>query len=216
MTKIMLVNHFTDDERWLSAGSDAMALFIAGLCYSDRNLTDGRILKALAPRLCLAVSPDATEAAIDALLTGGWWTEDIDNYWVDRYFDYGLSKAEQEATRAKWARSKQRKRLHDNGNHDLCDPGRCRGALADRSTEDSTPESEGLYPTRPDPTRHDPTLREGSVEGSGRPSAASPPGRDADAPDTVAHLFVDDGSGFYCELCNLPSSHGQHLAAVAS
>lgn len=210
MSKIMLPNSFTDDERWLSTGSDAFALFISSLCWSDRSLTDGRILKAVAPRLCLTVSPDDAATAIRALLDAGLWVEDEENYWVPDYTEYGLPKAEQERVRARWRDDKRRRRLHNVGTHDECAPGKCLGASGTESTPEAAEESQPLYPTRHDPTRHDPTLREGSVEGSLAPAPATSPSREDAGRRIEAHAYTSDATGLYCEVCNLPQAHAAH------
>ena len=59
MTYIKVEQSHTDDARWVEAGADAFALHMAALVYSDRQLLDGLVPRAMAKR----ISPRRTRRA---------------------------------------------------------------------------------------------------------------------------------------------------------
>lgn len=196
MSSIQLENTYTEDERWLEAGASAFALHIAACCYSDRLNKDGRIPKAMAYRVALAVQPEAIPAAVAALLDTGFWEEDGADYVLVGYLEdkIGLSAEEKDANRARWAKDKARQRRHSMGNHDLCTPRMCPMAkqMSTKDTaSDSTRESTRVSSTttRLDTTRLDTTRPDsGGARESGRESwsAEAAPAHGSAAPEHPA------------------------------
>lgn len=81
--------------------------FVESLCYSARNLTDGRVPRAAAQRF-------GSGQAIRALLASGLWEEGGDCYVIHDYLDFNPSKAqvevERDAARSRMAHARSNKR----------------------------------------------------------------------------------------------------------
>ncbi|WP_151081427.1 hypothetical protein [Nocardioides cynanchi] len=200
MTYIRLEQAHTDDARWLEAGSDAFAVHVAALVYCDRQLLDGRISRAMAARVSLAVPPDRSAAAVAALLEHGFWTEVATGYLINNYDQHAFPAEQITRTRKRWTQDKERRRQHDVGDHSLCkDPRYC---AAIRSTVESTTESTGgrsrLNQTKPDQTQPEGL---GMGMGAATDSAGAPPAR-------LAHEFNP-----LADCCPLPPEHPCHLGA---
>ena len=127
MTYIKFEHAQVTDERWLGAGGDAVAIHLAALDFCDQHLTDGRISVAMAPRVSLAVSPEAGLSAIKVLVKRGLWTKDGRKYYrIPDYFNYGFPAEQVRRTQARWKDDKDRRRQHKVGDHSLCkDPKYC-------------------------------------------------------------------------------------------
>jgi hypothetical protein len=70
MSWIQIEDNFAYNPKMIKAGPEATVLFIGGLCYANRDLTDGFILKELLP--CIAPLPNPEELAkklVDELFT---------------------------------------------------------------------------------------------------------------------------------------------------
>lgn len=190
MTYIKVLHTDVADERWLTAGSDAFALHVAATVWCDRQLTDGRIPKAIARRGALAtIAPDETAAPIEALLEAGFWTDDGDAYVLVDYLEHAFPADQVKRTRDRWNQDKARRRQHAIGDHSLCkDPKYCPAVSKDVSTVDSTGGGSHLDQTRLDQTR--PDRRSGSGSGAkaaGGSAGATPPrpGRGVKCPHGV-------------------------------
>jgi hypothetical protein len=95
------------------AGPLAAWLYVCGLCYCARQLTDGRIPKAKVPRL--ADVPQAVKHAA-RLVEVGLWEDDGDDYVVHDWLAYNPGKAKVIANRQANARRVTRHRNgHRNG-----------------------------------------------------------------------------------------------------
>lgn len=203
MTYIKIEQSHTDDSRWLEAGPDAFALHVAALVYCDRQLLDGRITRAMALRVSLAVPPDRAADAVDALVAHGFWLEVATGYLIKDYEDHAFPADQIKRTRERWSQDKKRRRQHGLGDHSLCkDPKFCpaiRGDSTSGSTVDSTPGGSHPYQTRPDQT--------GGL-GMGRGAAAGSAG----APPHPLEPHPLDVSGFEdeCDACPLPPDHPVH------
>lgn len=174
------MNHTdADDERWIEAGADAFALHFAAIVWCDRQLSEGRISRAMASRVSLAVPPERVPDALAALVAAGFWTDDGDAYLIVDFHEHAFPADQVKRTRERWKADKDRRRQHALGDHSLCkDPKYCPAI----STKDSTVESEGgatsgrshLYQTRPDQTRPDKTRPLGrGLDGDGRSAATA-------------------------------------------
>ena len=77
----------------------AFAAWVRGLCYSSRNLTDGRIPKA-------ALRAIGTPRAAVELVANGKWTETPAGWLIHDYADHQRTSATVEKDREKWRKSK--------------------------------------------------------------------------------------------------------------
>lgn len=96
MTWVKLDDQFPDHPKVRRAGTDAAWLFVAGVCYCARYLTDGEIPREVIPTLTALRKPNA---AARALVTAGLWHETPDGYAVNDYLEFNPSKADVEGRR---------------------------------------------------------------------------------------------------------------------
>jgi hypothetical protein len=96
MTWVKLDDQFADHPKVLAAGPLAGWLYIAGLCYCARQLTDGLIPEGVARRL--ADVPNAPKH-IAALVRVGLWEQAEGDYRVHDYLDYQPGRERVLATR---------------------------------------------------------------------------------------------------------------------
>lgn len=85
----------------------AWTMWLHGLTYSSRNLTDGHIPAAILPRLSALKSP---ERAVEELVAAECWKVVEDGWAVVDYADHQRTKAQVEADRAAAAERKRRSR----------------------------------------------------------------------------------------------------------
>lgn len=104
-TWIKLHDNFWENPKVLAAGEDAALLYVQGLSYCSRNLTDGRIPTA-ALRNLTAKKEARTLARI--LVREGLWTETASGWEVHDYTVVQRSRAQVESAREA-ARERQRK-----------------------------------------------------------------------------------------------------------
>lgn len=107
----------------LKAGPLAGWMFIAGLCYCNRHLTNGKIPKAAVPSLAnwsgIGVfngmhGEDVTPEMCENQLTSvGLWDDKEDHFLVHDYRDFNFTKRQVQLLRAQWRRrqSKHRAKL---------------------------------------------------------------------------------------------------------
>jgi hypothetical protein len=199
MTYIKLEQKHADDARWIEAGADAFALHVAALVYCDRQLLDGCISRPMALRVSLAVPPDRAAAAVEALVSHGFWQEVATGYLIANYEQHAFPAEQIQRTRDRWKHDKDRRRQHDVGDHSLCkDPKFC---PAVRSTMESTTDAisggSHLNQTQPDQTQ--PDRREGVGVGvAAAGSAGAPHAR-------PKHAFTLE-----LECCPLPPENPVH------
>lgn len=99
---------FPEHPKVLAAGGDAAWLYICGLCFTNRNLTEGRIPKAVVPRLSDRKAP---ARLAQRLVDVGLWHEEKDAYVIHDWEKYNEGaeavKARKEqarnAARARWS-----------------------------------------------------------------------------------------------------------------
>jgi hypothetical protein len=96
VTWVRVDDGFFEHPKTVAAGDAAAYLFLAGLGYCNRRLTDGRIPKAMVPRLTTARRWPALAAR---LVEVGYWEDHGDCYQSHDYLEWNDSRAEVEAKR---------------------------------------------------------------------------------------------------------------------
>ncbi|MEU0236813.1 hypothetical protein ABZ234_03915 [Nocardiopsis sp. NPDC006198] len=122
MAWVRLSDDFYDHPKFDKAGSLGIALFAAGLAWSNRNLTDGFIPRKTALRMLDFedaveavrnadrngvtnalhnddLTPAVTRSAVQSLVDAGLWHAEEDGYRIHDYLDYQASKEQIEAGR---------------------------------------------------------------------------------------------------------------------
>jgi hypothetical protein len=214
-----------DDDRWIEAGADAFALHAAAMVYSDRQLLDGFIGRAMALRVSLAVPPERAPAAVDALVAAEFWVPEGNGYRIQRFHDHALPADQVARTRERWRVDKERKRQHNAGDHALCkDPKFC-PAIRVESTSDSTVDSTSggshSYPTQQDQTRPDRRSGYGDGRANGPTTAdAEPAAAKEQAPARIGQMpparHLPEPHPLGADCCALPDIHPVHLRRSAS
>lgn len=92
MAWVKIDDHLDDNEKVAEAGPLGLALYVAGLCYCNRNLTDGRIRKGVARKLQDFSAFKGPQPVIDQLLAVGLWVEDDKGYLIPDYLDFQPSR----------------------------------------------------------------------------------------------------------------------------
>jgi hypothetical protein len=199
-TWIKLHDNLFENPKILAAGDDAALLYIQGLLYCSRNLTDGRI-PTPALRMLTARKDARTLARI--LVREGLWIETATGWEVHEYLLHQRSKAtilkEREGTRNRVAAFRERKR-NGGGN----------GPVTKAETETEA-ETDNPTPTPPPPNcvTH-PIIRgetEALVAGAGRP-------RKTIDPSQVSELRAVRGAVFKSHA--LPVTSRSERSAPAS
>lgn len=96
MTWIRLDDQLPEDPKFIEVGHRGIALYVAGLCYCSRNLTDGVIPKGAVPRLTDVARPkQVAQSLVDAEL----WLDAGHSYEVHKYLQYQQSRSTIEANR---------------------------------------------------------------------------------------------------------------------
>lgn len=113
MTWIKLDDSLPDHDRAVRAGDRAMWLWVTGLCWCSRHLTDGRIPVAIVPRLNGA--PDALDLA-QVLVDVGLWSKSKKGFVVKNYTTFQRSKEQVVNEREKTADRVKRHREKRAGN----------------------------------------------------------------------------------------------------
>lgn len=94
---VKLDDNLVQHPKVLQLDAAAFALYIAGLCWSAKYETDGRIpwraVRTLSPHV------EDTESAVDALLSSGLWEHGEDGYRIHDFLEYQFSKEQNEARR---------------------------------------------------------------------------------------------------------------------
>jgi hypothetical protein len=231
MPWVRIDEDFAQHPKLMQAGPLGMAMQVAGLCYCNRNLTDGRIPRAAARTLLdwelvdgdgviwtlgrtsgHAGDDIGSDWVIERLLEAGIWEEVPGAYLIHDYHDYQPSRAEVEAEREQkreagrlggLARAKQRgkRRAKQPAKH---------GAEQPPSTVPSDAQAECLAGTQaeskpvPVPVPGlDPGLRDNGV---GRVSTVGEPPSDPTAISNterhrLAHVAQGKADPEHCDLC---------------
>lgn len=120
MAWVKLDDQFHTDDKAVIAGLEGRALYIAGLCWCARNLTDGNIDKRALPAIAAlaGVTPDIA----DTLVAVGLWENEDASYRVPSFLNYQPSRqqviADREAAaeRQRRSREKSRRDSHSDSN----------------------------------------------------------------------------------------------------
>src|SRR2546427_7648780 len=96
MAYLNLDDNFTDHPKIDQLSDGAFRLHLAGLCYSAKHLTDGRVPSDRPPRLV----PTFRTKHLEELLKDGLWTQHRDGYEIHDYLDWNKSRAWWEKKRA--------------------------------------------------------------------------------------------------------------------
>jgi hypothetical protein len=148
MSWVKLDDQLADHPKIAQAGPLGLAVYVAGLCYSARYLTDGFIPYASSERFA-GSSPELRQKLVELSL----WDETNGGYLVHDYLDYNPPaakvKAEREAAKARmgqkrgkkqqFAGSSQEIRANNNGNSSEVHAPRTRTPLSSSKEEDRAP-----------------------------------------------------------------------------
>lgn len=183
---------------------DARLLYVEGITWCARLLTDGYINARLS-RVTDAAEPcDVARELVDA----GFWSATAQGYLVTDYLMHNRPKSEVLRSQADARERKRRNRLHKSGDHSLCIMGRyCPdGAVTRDMSRDKPRDETPTYPLLSTPLRKE-------VEGEKGKGAADQSDALTRSGLTVAqedrHSFADDGSGGCCH-CLLPRANSRH------
>jgi hypothetical protein len=178
MTWVKLDDRYATHPKMLRAGPAALALDVAGLCYSAGHGTDGFVpaeaLAAAAPFLARA---KALAAAAQLVAVGRWVP--VEGGWrIHDYLDYNPSTAERDERKsAAVKRTQQWRNRRRGGDTSTGERQRRGGDTSTVSTRDATP-PRGLQ----EPTPRAPVTPPGRDAKRVTPPAASPaPAQDADS-----------------------------------
>ena len=185
MTYIKFEHRALGHPKWLDVSPAAFTLHVWALDYCNEQATDGVIPDRILVRLVCPVEPVAIPGALAELEAVGEWVRSERGWVCPNFLAHGLPAEEQNATRARWAEDKRRRRLCGNGVHQLCTPrSKCPVVGRKPNAADSRPSGRGTessksgrpYPTRPNPLRG---FWEGDGEeppaDAGRPAQEEPP-----------------------------------------
>ena len=89
---VRLEDSFYTHPQVIDAGHQAAWLYVAGLCYSSQQLTDGRVPKSVVPFLSGMSKPKARAAALRLIDVGLWQDADRAYLAVD-YAKHGRTRA---------------------------------------------------------------------------------------------------------------------------
>lgn len=109
---VKLDNQFPDHPKVLEAGPQAAWLYVAGLCYCSRQLSDGFIPASIVSRLCDVRAP---KVLASRLVRVGLWVETEGGYRVHNYLDHQTSAKDVSAAREA-NKERQRKWRERNNN----------------------------------------------------------------------------------------------------
>ena len=112
MTWFKLDDTFPDHPKVVAAGGQAAWLYVAGLAYCSRGLTDGHIPAAVVARLTDLPKPAELAAKLVAV---GLWVEQDGGYAVHDYADHQRTRAQIDADRDRWKTQKRRQRDDTTG-----------------------------------------------------------------------------------------------------
>ena len=101
MTWTKIDDQFYDHPKIVAAGSLGIALFVCGLSYCSRHLTDGFITEIQVPRLTDADEP---QAIAKKLVKVGLWERRDGGYQIHDFLEYNPSAAKVKAERKRNAR----------------------------------------------------------------------------------------------------------------
>jgi hypothetical protein len=107
---VRLTDTFPEDDKVDGLSDRAFRMFVTGLCYCGRNLTDGYLTtKAIGTVAASSGVPKRSISyVVSELETVGLWHRYAHGYWTPKYLDYNPSAEQVRAERAK-AKSRMRR-----------------------------------------------------------------------------------------------------------
>lgn len=96
MAWVKVDDTFPDHPKAVGLPLDAAGLWLCGLCYANRQRTDGHVPRGVAARF----GAGAADAAVRALVDAGLWIEDAAGWRIHDYLDYQRSREEIERAAA--------------------------------------------------------------------------------------------------------------------
>lgn len=106
MPWVKIDDGFFDNRTNRALGAPGRDLFLAGLCYCAKGLTDGIIAKT--DLALILAQAQAKPRVVEQLVKAGRWIDHGDHYEVDEYLTYQWSRARVEAEREA-SRERQRR-----------------------------------------------------------------------------------------------------------
>jgi hypothetical protein len=209
MTWVKLDDQFPDHPKVIEAGPLAAWLFVCGLGYASRYLTDGFIPSAQVRRLAMVSGPDALARK---LVEVGLWEAADGGFQVHNYLEYNPS-----AERVRETRAARAKAGHVGGIHS--GESRREPYYIEATTKQTGKQnaSTGLHPIlNPVPARPDPVPSQPKPTPiKNNPSPQKGPGEGQTSPRRTAPRRVDDE--FLAVLLAEfgPKLGGEHLARDA-
>jgi hypothetical protein len=143
MTWVKLDDGFPDHPKVLRAGGAAAWLYVSGLCYCGRFLTDGVIPESALAKLTDARSPQQLAAK---LVSVGMWERIEDGWMVHDYGKYQRTKARVEADR-EGAKERQSRKRHGVTSPEVTAPEveKSRSTEAEAENTSLSPHQPGVY-----------------------------------------------------------------------
>ena len=172
---------------------DDQLMYIEGLVYAARLLTDGELPSDLR---AFTTHPQAAEAAL-RLVFLDYWRISGKGYEITNYLKVNRSAEQVEKGKERNRVRQHRAKLHREGDHSLCVPSYCPKAPNAVSNGVSHAVNNGALSS--------PLLKRGERKGE--------PGRQADglapdSPEIARHDYIDrDGA---CATCHLPRENSRH------
>lgn len=196
---------FMSNPKRLRAGPEATLLFLAALCYSNNQLTDGRIGQEMLPLLGGMAQVRDLDAAVSALVRERLWEEVEGGYQIHDYLEYNLPAEEIRRRRAeKKRRQGEWRERHRNARGRFVEEVRAETGVSSHHAMETTSIQElGVTGNRPTPPPTPPPLPNPipmescdstpASDDAGGAVQAPPPtakGRRARLPDTPAVAFL--------------------------
>lgn len=89
---IKLSNSINENEKIVEVSNAAQLMFIYGLCYASRNLTDGVVPRSIAHRKLVDLPSDKAKELAEELVGVGLWIEVDNGYNTPSYLEHQTSK----------------------------------------------------------------------------------------------------------------------------
>lgn len=104
MTYIRLEDGFFRNRKVRRLGKDALALYLAGLCHCNAEMTDGYIDDEMIA--VLLAEAEVKRTTVARLVELGMWDQNGSGYWVHDYLRHQRSRDQIMRERARWRRNK--------------------------------------------------------------------------------------------------------------
>lgn len=186
-----------DSDRLEDMGADVVLLMLTALAWSARQTTNGVVPRRQLRKLWPVSNVDD---AIELLIEAEEVEAEGDDLMFVRWHEFILTAEEVDRIRELNRARDKRRRLHNRGDHSMCQPKYCRAA--DSLTREN---HVGSRVSHGDPTRPDPTQREEGEGGTDPDGAGAPPDR-AEVEARIGrptHAWAGD-------CCPLPPEHHIH------